>query len=490
MQDFIQKTGLLLRDEYEAFEAALGAEPPVSIRINPRKAGDILSLPAAGVAGLENVPWCETGYYLPERPSFTFDPLLHAGVYYVQEASSMFLEQAMCQIFTDTEFAGKRLTALDLCAAPGGKSTHLLTLLPEDSFLVCNEVIRNRSLILAEIVAKWGHANTMITQNDPKTFGNIPSFFDVILADLPCSGEGMVRKDQTDSVDQVKLCAARQRRIIYDVWPALKSGGYLIYSTCTFNTEENEENVFALSQALGAEIVPIPVKPEWNIAGALCRDIPVYRFFPHRVRGEGFFMALLRKQDGEKIKNTDLPASFKNADLPAFNNNRQQKSASLVSLKNRQHLLLPASCKKTELIASIEDWVSHPDRFSFRQTMVAVQAIPVVHENTCSLLSKHLNILFAGISICEWSGKIFTPSTALALSAEINPNAFPTIELPYEQAISYLQREAMSLPEHCPRGFVLITYQNRPLGFVKNIGNRANNLYPQEWRIRNRKKMT
>ena len=458
-QDFIQKTGWLLKDEYDAFEAALGAVPPVSIRFNPHKQREDGSLPAVCVAGMENVPWCESGFYLPERPSFTFDPLFHAGVYYVQEASSMFLEQAMRRILSDAEFAEKRLTALDLCAAPGGKSTHLLTLLPEDSLLICNEVIRNRSLILAEVIAKWGHASTMITQNDPKTFGHLPALFDVILADVPCSGEGMIRKDQTDSVDHVKLCAARQRRIIHDVWPALKPGGYLIYSTCTFNTEENEENVFALAQSLDAAIIPIPVKPAWNIAGALCHDIPVYRFFPHRIRGEGFFMALLRKQDDSK------PAA---------------------TLKNIQHP--PVSIKNPALPDAIKNWVSNPERFLFRHTTTAVHAVPAANDNICTLLSKHLNTLSTGIRVGEWTGKMFTPSAAMALSTELNPDAFPTIDLSYEQAISYLQRESTTLPESYPKGFVLVTFQNHPLGFVKNIGTRANNLYPQEWRIRNRVK--
>ena len=277
--DFIQRTKRLLQDEFEAFALALETEPPVSIRTNPQKFGAIHLKPASikgsdwfGMMQMEKVPWCETGYYLPQRPSFMLDPLFHAGAYYVQEASSMFLEQAVLTILSNPDIAKNGITALDLCAAPGGKSTHLLTLLPDDGLLVSNEIIRSRCLILAENIAKWGHSNCFITQNDPKDFRHFPHFFDFIVADLPCSGEGLFRKNPDArkewSDEQVNFCASRQRRIIRDVWDALKPGGYLIYSTCTFNTEENEDNVEALSDELGAEIVPIPVRPEWNISGA------------------------------------------------------------------------------------------------------------------------------------------------------------------------------------------------------------------------------
>ena len=211
--DFIQRTRAALGGDYEAFEASLRAEAPTSIRINRQKG-------AAAPRGGEPVAWCDSGFYLPERPAFTFDPLLHAGAYYVQEASSMFLEQAV------RSYASGPVRCLDLCAAPGGKSTHLAALLPAGSVLVCNEVIRSRAYVLAENVAKWGRGDTAVLNNDPEEIGRaLPHFFDVIVADVPCSGEGMFRKDPDSvrewSVENVQLCAARQRRIIHDIWEFL-----------------------------------------------------------------------------------------------------------------------------------------------------------------------------------------------------------------------------------------------------------------------------
>ena len=292
--DFITRTRALLGNEFDSFEAALQADVPVSIRINEKK-----GTPAPSMSGApcERVAWCDTGYYLPERLSFTFDPLFHAGAYYVQEASSMFLEQAI------RSHVKTPVRCLDLCAAPGGKSTHLAAYLPEGSLLVSNEVIRSRSHILAENIAKWGNPDCIVTNNDPEEIGRLTHFFDVIVADVPCSGEGMFRKD-TDStgewsVANVALCAGRSRRIIHDIWNALKPGGLLIYSTCTYNTEEDEENIHHITEELGAEALPIPVKAEWQTTGPLKYGHPVYRFFPHKTRGEGFFLAALRNADGE-----------------------------------------------------------------------------------------------------------------------------------------------------------------------------------------------
>ena len=467
---FKQRTKELLQDEYDAFEKSLETQPPVSIRINPQKF--VAGIPLSqwinrhesssinsdsfklAVNIQETIPWCETGQYLRERPSFTFDPLFHAGTYYVQEAASMFTEQAILKILGQAECRNKQITALDLCAAPGGKSTLLQTLLPEGSLLVSNEVIRSRSMILAENMAKWGMPDNIVTNNDPKDIGRLTHLFDIILADLPCSGEGMFRKDPASrnewNIDNVKLCASRQRRIIHDVWSTLKPGGWLIYSTCTFNTEENEENACFLAKELGAELISIPVKKEWNIAGALCGDIPAYRFFPHRTRGEGFFLALMRKRDAD---------------------------TEIVKIKTKQKI------NKTAISDHIKNMLLNHEKFTFLATKY-VSAIPKVHESVYEILSERLNIVSAGILMGEYKGNDFIPSTSLALSTEINTSAFPVIDLSYDQAIKYLQREAINLPEGSSKGYVLVTFNNKPLGFVKNIGNRANNLYPQEWRIR------
>ena len=470
-KDFIERTKNLLLDEYNEFEASLDMQQVVSIRTNPCKPAEAYNSLISDNA--KNVPWCKTGIYLSERPSFTFDPLFHAGTYYVQEASSMFPEQAISRILTDVDMAGKQITALDLCAAPGGKSTHLQTLLPEGSLLVSNEVIRSRSMILAENMAKWGIPDNIVTNNDPKELGRLTNLFDIIVADMPCSGEGMFRKDIDSrgewSIDNVRLCASRQRRIIHDVWNALKPGGWLIYSTCTFNTEENEENVYSLAQELGVEIIPIPVKNEWNISGALCHDIPVYRFFPHRTKGEGFFLALMRK----KGQNTEIKKT---------KNNNQQAT----------------------IPAHIKDMLSEPDKFSFytrkktageskqpekqqtkyTQESAIINAIPKIHDNVYNTLAANLNIISAGVVLGELKGKDFIPSVQLAMSTELRRDILPSVDLSYGQSIKYLQKEAIILPEETPTGYVLITFRNVPLGFVKNIGNRANNLFPQEWRIR------
>jgi len=255
-EEFRRRTCSLLGDDgWRALEAALLEVAPVSLRVNVAKGRTRLEA--------EAVPWCETGYYLPERIPFTFDPLLHAGAYYVQEASSMFLEQAV------RAYVHEAVTCLDLCAAPGGKSTHLCSLLPADSLLVCNEVIRSRSYILAENITKWGYPNTLVSNDDPASLGRLTRFFDLIVADLPCSGEGLFRKDAGStsewSLANVNLCAARQRRIIHDVWDALKPGGLLIYSTCTYNTEENEDNIRYIKNELGAEVLPLPVDATWQL---------------------------------------------------------------------------------------------------------------------------------------------------------------------------------------------------------------------------------
>ena len=471
-KDFIHIAKRVLRDEFDAFEAALDDEPPVSIRINPRKSD------RSNWQRYEQIPWCETGYYLPHRPSFTFDPLFHAGAYYVQEASSMFLEQAVLTILTRSSHTQNPVTALDLCAAPGGKSTHLSSILPDGSLLVSNEVVRSRSLILAENMAKWGIANTIITRNDPKAFNRTPHLFDFILADLPCSGEGMFRKDPAVrnewSIDHVRLCAARQRRIVHDVWEALKPGGYLIYSTCTFNTEENEDNVRALSCELGAEIVSIPVKSEWNITGSFSHDLPVYRFFPHRTRGEGFFLALMQKPIvGRSDSAVGHSASRYAHDRPDVGRS--------VSRYAHEPPDVPYAVGR-----SVSRYVHEPENFVYKGAG-AITAIRKAHESVYAILSGKLNMIAAGLLLGEHKGNSFTPSASLALSNELDVKAFPVVDLSCEQAIAYLQREALVMPANTPKGYVLVTYQKTPLGFVKNIGNRANNLYPVEWRIKSRK---
>ena len=452
-QSFVERTRQLLGDEqYPLFEQALGTEVPVSIRPNRMKC----NLPVAG----EPVPWAPSGIYLEKRPTFTFDPLFHAGCYYVQEASSMFVERVL------REYVQEPVVMLDLCAAPGGKSTLCRSVLPEGSLLVANEVMRNRSQILAENLMKWGHPEVVVTNNDPADFTDLTHLFDVILTDVPCSGEGMFRKDQVAvdewSLENVDICWQRQRRILSDIWPALKPGGLLIYSTCTFNREEDEDNVAWIARELGADVLEVPVEEAWGITGNLIGDsFPVYRFLPHKVKGEGFFLAVLRKHAGE-VETVEPRAE------------KKKKGGKDVKGKAPQ-LSVPKEAK---------DWLQIPGDYQLTINGTNVQAFPKLHETVYTLLQQYVKVIHAGITLGEMKGKDLIPHHSLAMSTALADGAFPKAEVTYEQAIAYLRKESLVLDAGIPRGYVLLTYQNIPLGFMKNIGNRANNLYPQEWRIR------
>ncbi len=442
-------TRLLGEAESAALMEALNEEPPVSIRLNGRKEGRVPDGVEASV-----VPWCAMGRYLSVRPQFTLSPLFHAGCYYVQEASSMFVEQAYWQMVEPPQ----RL--LDLCAAPGGKSTLWRSLMPDGALLVANEPIHQRAMILAENLAKWGHPDVAVTNAWPADFAPLTGFFDVIAADVPCSGEGMFRKD-AGAIDEwtagsAAECAARQWQIISDVWPALREGGYLVYSTCTFNREENEDNVWRICCELGAELVPVPAPEEWGVKGDTTgRNLPVAHFFPQHTKGEGFFLALLRKTS---------PAQ------PLKDKRRGKRMAKS----------LPVSGGKT-----VAPWLKD-DRF-FKllrpdaEHIIAVRAeLAEDFERLCATV----RALTAGVLLAEDKGKKLVPTTELALSLILSPTAFPRVELSEEQALNYLRREALILPVDAPRGYVVACFEGHPLGFLNNLGNRANNLYPAEWRIR------
>ena len=389
---FTENTRRLMGDErFERYLKSFEEPAPVSIRLNPQKAADLT------VVNGEAVPWCRGGYYLPQRPNFTFDPLLHAGCYYVQEASSMFLDEVVRQLADSQKPKAKsqKLTALDLCAAPGGKSTLLRAALPEDCVLYSNEPIRKRADILAENVQKWGYENHIVTNLYPRDYRKSKMLFDLILCDVPCSGEGMFRKDPATigewSPQQVEKCAALQRDIVSDAWQCLADGGILIYSTCTFNIKENEENIRWILDNFDASVVRIDVKPEWNITGSLLDGFhePIYRFIPGITRGEGLSLCVLRK-------------GMRNEKLEMRN-----------------------------------------DR---------TKSIPSFFHSHSSFLIPH--------------------------------SSFSTADLSYPQALAYLRGEALQLPADTPRGVVDVTFMGKTLGQVKNIGTRANNLYPKPWRIK------
>lgn len=458
--DFEQYTRHLLGEErYERLKAGLQAPPSVTVRLHPGKTTVPLKV------SHEEVPWASRAYYLQERPTFTYDPLFHAGCYYVQDASSMFLEQAVKVV----QAHGSIETALDLCAAPGGKSTLLRSLLPHEALLIANEPMHPRDKILQENLTKWGYANTVVTNNYPSAFRPLRNFFDLVVADVPCSGEGMFRKDEQAiaewSRENVVLCKERQQEIIRKIWDSIKSNGFLIYSTCTFNRSENEENVDWMVRELGAHVLEIPTQPEWKIAaGTHPDDAPVYHFFPGSTRGEGIFFALLQKP-----KTDDAPFVWSNT-------KRNDKAK-----KGGRNNKVKAIVNDFEVCQS---WIKDSENFCWEVKGDTLRALPNLQFTNMQAVSALLNVLSVGVEVAVRTPKGWQPSHALAMSEALHPEAFPRIDTTYEQALSYLRHESLAVDTQVPRGFMLVCYKNHPLGFGKCVGGRINNLYPQEWRIR------
>lgn len=412
-EDFIDYTSKLFGEQrWQAFLSSFREDVPVSIRINPFKVSreqekEILAeLSAESTA----VPWCCNAFWLSSRPRFTSDPLFHAGAYYVQEAGSMFLDRVL------RTYVSEPVTMLDLCAAPGGKSTLARAALPESSLLFTNEPDRHRANILMENMVKQGHEGVVVTNCYAEDYAKERIAFDVILVDAPCSGEGLFRRDNAAigewSMRNVRKCAELQQSILRDIWNALAPGGLLVYSTCTFNVMENEENVLFLMREYGAEVLPVPVEAEWGICPSLHAELtePVYRFIPGTTKSEGLFMSVLRK-----------PGT-----------------------------LSPAIPDKQKILSKIK---------------------------------KGIHILYDGVPRGEQKGRDIIPSHAEALAIN-NHGGYPIAKVSKDEALRYLHREPLVLPSDTPRGFVMLAYHGLPLGFVKNIGNRANNLYPKEWAIR------
>lgn len=443
-EDFEQKMRSVLTDEWDAFKAAHSAVAPVSIRLNPARQTDV---PHA-----DNIPWTQSGKYLPERPVFTLDPTFHGGAYYVQEASSMFLEQAFKQHTED-----RPLRILDLCAAPGGKSTHLLSLINPESILVSNEVIRSRVSVLTENIMKWGFPNVVVTNNDSADFSSLKGLFDVIVVDAPCSGEGLFRKDPDAmnewSEQNVDLCSARQRRILHEIWPALKDNGILIYSTCTYEPKENESNLQAFTREYDAEFLSIKLESNWNIQTITEGNCIGYRCFPHRVKGEGFFISVLRKKGGSEI-----------------------------SIKTRKEAFAPAPAK---VQTQLGRWFL-PAPLKFIQRNETIQLLPAAHYEFISFVSQHLRINYAGTFVAQQKHEKFIPEHAAALSTLLDRNYFPVIDFNLDQALQYLRKENIVIPVPDHKGFTLGSYRNITLGWMNVLQGRINNLYPPEWRIKMR----
>ena len=442
----VRKLGTLAGFDTEAFEHVHQQEGGVtSIRTNPDKPQ------GTAFASADPVPWCNTGRYLTERPVFTLDPLFHAGCYYVQEASSMFLAHAIQALDLDSQ----PIIALDLCAAPGGKSTLLNTYLHPDSLLIANELIKSRVTVLADNLVRWGHPNTVVANNDPSAFSRLPGYVDLMVVDAPCSGSGMFRKDHA-AIDEwsegtVQLCCERQRRILADSLPALKEGGILLYSTCSYSNEENEEIADWLCETQGMESVTIPINEAWGIEQTRSEQHGCvgFRFYPHRLQGEGFFLAAFRKV----------------ASQPSFNPPKYKAEGSTQRPK-------------------LEKWIAHPENFFSFTVGEEIHILPKGRETDLFVLQKMLYLRNAGTRVGRMAKGDLLPAHDLALSLSRHPD-LPSVSLDEASALEYLRKGNLlpSVNTEGLTGWAIASHKGAALGWMKLLPNRINNYYPKEWRI-------
>ena len=430
---------------------ALSGEPSVSVRINPAKAGSPSEIFGNLVSG--PVEWNRHAAFLSERPAFTLDPLIHAGAYYVQDSSAMFPGKAFRDVLDKVLESGIiSPKVLDLCAAPGGKTTDISASLRESCkggyLLISNEIMKQRAAVLADNAAVWGDPSVVVTSVDPKAFGTLPGFFDIIVADVPCSGEGMFRKDDEAvsqwSEENVALCQARQRRIVADVWPSLAEGGFLVYSTCTFNNLENDDNVKWICSEFGAEIIGI------DSCGLLRTECGV-SLVPGFVRGEGQYCAVLRK-------------TSPSAGTAACSGRQQDRWQKLPEA----HASIIRPLLDEEMAMIVKDG--------------RIVAVPEYVRCLLSMLEP-LRPLARGLAVGMFKGKDFIPDADLALSLSLRRGAFNEFEVNRETALSFLHRDPVRLPD-AEMGILLLVYRGLPIGFVKNLGNRCNSLHPLHRRIR------
>lgn len=394
----------------DAFLSAMSEAPAVSVKLNRRKCGDVSLL---GYGRLEHVSWCPSGYYLEERPKFTLNPLLHGGAFYVQDASSM-IHETLVERILPMLGQEEAPAVLDLCAAPGGKTTSMINALPDGSLVMANELMPQRARILVENLLKWGYPDILVSSSPVNRIAGMGEAFDIVAVDAPCSGEGMMRKEEAARTQWgpglIAQCAALQREILDSAVRLLRPGGFLIYSTCTFNTVENEENLRYLTEVHGLDPVDLHLPEEWGIGGQLVGDARALRFMPHLTRGEGLFAAVVRK--------------------PGDSN-------------------------------------------------------PVSKERIRKMAAKKAHLLMDSFPTTVIKGRDEAPAPEWPLSVDFPTDRYPVCELDLETALRYLRHEALLLPSETPRGYVALSYKRVRLGLVKNLGTRANNLYPPQWRIRN-----
>lgn len=480
-EQFIEQLTLSLGPERagEVFSYIQDSQPSVAVRANPFKVSDAESLSFLPIDA-ERSTYSQWGRFLTSRPEFALDPLFHAGAYYVQEASSMYLERIM-PLMAEMRQARPDGTfkVLDLCAAPGGKTTHLLSMLREipGSFLVSNEVIRTRAAVLCENVSKWGASNVVVTSNDPADFAALPGYFDVMVVDAPCSGEGMFRKDPEAvaqwSEDNVRLCAARQRRILSDVLPALRPGGLLVYSTCTFNHYEDEDNVAWLASEYGFEV------------------LEQRHFYPgDDMAGEGFFFSLLRKDGGG-----DMPF-FGNASKARGGSAAYRSFGSLDWVRDGFTVY-----RKCTMLKAFPDYVAEVmqafELSSGLRVMMSGSAVAEVKDGRAGGKSPHVSGTFKAQSFRPGSVKgsasdsVILPQYSLIQSEVYRRGSLPEIAVPLETALACLRRDPVVLRD-VPVGYVVLTYSPGistpavPFGLVKNLGSRCNNLLPPSIALRKR----
>ena len=435
----------------EILFSALNGEPETSLRLNRRKLPE-----QPPYQFMQRVPWCESGFYLQHRPQFTFDPLLHAGAYYVQDASSMVYETIVRSIAGD-----QPVLACDLCASPGGKTTAMLNALPDGSVMLANEFHSQRANILKENLCKYGYPHLMVTNTDTSRLAALKGVFGIVAVDAPCSGEGMMRKDETARIQWseglIKQCAALQREILENAVGMLAPGGHLIYSTCTFNTVEDEDNAIWLTETFGLEPVDTGLAGTDGIQGQAKGRIPCLRFMPGFTRGEGLFLSVFRK--------------------PAGTGERHPLKVKKKGKADGKERINP------QLMATAKSWIEGD--FDITCHDGHLLAISPMCASLLYAMPKGVRVMSAGVEIGEIKGKDLVPSHQLAMSTAM-AHPFPEVELSKEDALFYLAKEAITLPEMTPKGYVTATYQGHSLGFLKNLGNRSNNLYPPEYRIKNK----
>lgn len=479
---FEQVASALPEAQRAAFLQAMQRTPSTAIRLNSAKPIDT-PLFDPDTYGLAPVKWCDTGRYLSSRPQFTLHPLLHAGVFYVQDPSSMIHRQVVSHILPLLS-SKEEIRLLDLCAAPGGKTTAMIDALPAGSAVVANEVTPKRCAILRENLEKWGYPDVTVTSSEASAFAEAGALFDIVAVDVPCSGEGMMRKDDTACTQWnpglVESCATLQREILKDAVEALRPGGYLIYSTCTYNTKENEENVLWLRDTLGLTPVSLPLTGTESCGSWISpmseEETPtVWRFMPHLTEGEGLFLAVLRRP--EDAEATEPKARNAKPSKPTKGKGKESRQERGRSGTPTPQDITQAAAKWVELPAgSVSELRQDADGDSLR-------VLPRATSRLLPYLEGRVRIMGAGVTVAQMKGRDILPAQTLAWSTALKRGAFPECDLPLDTALQYLRREALQLPDDTPKGIVLLTYMGVPLGFAKNLGNRANNLYPQNRRI-------